>query len=123
MMALPGLAAHTSFTNTSISTRQLRSCAKQNTHSNCIGAASAATAGGFLQVAVSKAPSALLHPHLSSIHASDTSLGLIIQAEFAGGNVDFTQKEILRLIWKYVRRWKRWLLSGMTVSVEFLCPI
>src|ERR1700684_616925 len=31
MMALLGLAAHTSFTNTSISTRQLRSCAKQNT--------------------------------------------------------------------------------------------
>ena len=31
MMALLGLAGHTSFTNTSISTRQLRSCAKQDT--------------------------------------------------------------------------------------------
>jgi hypothetical protein len=48
---------------------------------------------------------------------------LYVQVEFAGRNANAPHEENLRCTWQYVRRWKRWFLSGVTVSGAFKCPV
>ena len=44
-------------------------------------------------------------------------------SEFAGRNANTLQGETIRRIELYVRRWMRWLVSGVTVSDTFKRPV